>query len=72
MNLETMLPKRRFQQRSRWLWAGAAVVVVLIIAIAVPLGVLLPKRNQPPWSSVIVPLYVYPHDNTTWQPLYDA
>lgn len=72
MNTKDLLPKRRLQRRSRWFWPGVAAAVVIIVAIAVPLGIILPKRNRPPGASIILPLYVYPHNNTTWKPVYDA
>ncbi|KAK3342188.1 spherulin 4-like cell surface protein [Lasiosphaeria hispida] len=65
MNLEKLLPKRGFQRRPMWFWSGVTVVAVIIItAIAVPLGIVLPKRGKPPSASIILPLYIYPHDIT--------
>ncbi|KAM7217683.1 spherulin 4-like cell surface protein [Rhypophila decipiens] len=79
MNLEYLAPtKRRYcwQQRGKRFWGlvAAAVVLLVILAIAVPLAVVLPrnKRQAPPPGSIILPLYIYPHDNTTWSPVYEA
>lgn len=79
MHLEYPVPTKRrhcWQQRGKGFWgfAGAAVVLVLTLAIAVPLAVILPKKKHqaPPPGSVILPLYIYPHVNTTWSPVYEA
>jgi flagellar basal body-associated protein FliL len=47
-------------------------LVVFVLAAVVPMAVLLPKKGKEHKRSVILPLYIYPHDNSTWQPLYDA
>lgn len=52
--------------------AAAAALIVVIIAIAVPLAVILPKKGKGHATSVILPLYIYPKENATWAPLYDA
>ncbi|KAM7186565.1 spherulin 4-like cell surface protein [Naviculisporaceae sp. PSN 640] len=79
MNLEYLVPAKRrhfWEQRGKAFWGlvTAAVVLLLTLAIAVPLAVVLPrkKHNEPPPGSVILPLYIYPHDNTTWSPVYEA
>jgi len=76
MNLESLLPKgRRLKKRSPRFWAWFAAVVaavILLISLAIGLGVGLSKRNRPPPASVILPLYIYPADNSTWKPAYDA
>ncbi|KAH8647894.1 spherulin 4-like cell surface protein [Xylariales sp. PMI_506] len=75
MNLEKTLPTP--WRRSKWLWAiVAAIAVVIIIIIVVPLAVILPKKKNhhesTPAANVIVPLYIYPLNNTTWDPVYTA
>jgi hypothetical protein len=50
---------------------AVAILIAIIIAIVVPLAVLLPKKNHPKHdASVLLPLYIYPKDNSTWAPLY--
>jgi len=76
MNLEHLVPKRRWQAKMGkrfWLFV-AAVVLVVIVATAVPLAILLPRNSDKPpvTGSIMLPLYIYPHDNTTWGPVYEA
>ena len=75
MNLEHLVPKRRRHGKMGkrfWLLLGA-VVLVVTVATAVPLAVLLPKKHdKPPTGSIMLPLYIYPHDNSTWGPVYEA
>jgi hypothetical protein len=71
--LEKFVPQPR--HRSKWFWPViAAILVIVIIAIVVPLAVILPKKNasSPPSTAVIVPLYLYPLNDSSWAPLYDA
>jgi cellulose synthase/poly-beta-1,6-N-acetylglucosamine synthase-like glycosyltransferase len=72
MNLESMLPKR--WHRTKWFRPlVAAVILLILIAIAVPLAVLIPKnRSKPSAATVILPLYIYPLDATSWKPVYNA
>lgn len=87
MNLEKLLPNRRggggsgggahrrLEKRSPRFWAWFAAVVaaiILVVSLAVGLGVGLSKRNRSPPASVMLPLYIYPADNSTWKPAYDA
>ncbi|KAK0737796.1 spherulin 4-like cell surface protein [Schizothecium vesticola] len=77
MNLESLLPegRRRLKKRSPrfWVWFAAVIAaVILLVSLAVGVGVGLSKRNRPPPASVILPLYIYPADNSTWKPAYDA
>lgn len=59
-------------KRPWFIGAVAAVVVIIIIAIAVPLAVLLPKKGHKHNAKVMLPLYIYPKDNSTWGPLYES
>jgi len=72
MDLEKKLPKP--WRRTRWFWAIVIVVaIIIIVAIVVPLAVILPKNHSKiPRGSVIVPLYLYPLNDSSWSPLYDA
>jgi flagellar basal body-associated protein FliL len=54
------------------LWVLIALLVFILAAV-VPMAVLLPRDKKASHkSSVMLPLYIYPHDNSTWQPLYDS
>lgn len=72
------LRRRHFWQRRdrrSWWLGGVAAVLLLTLALAVPLAVVLPKKKDPgppPPASVILPLYIYPNDSTTWSPVYEA
>jgi len=46
-------------------------LTILIIGIVVPFAVILPRREYPK-PDVLFPLYIYPQNNNTWRPLYDA
>lgn len=62
------------QRRCRiWTYVLLALVVFILAAV-VPLAVLLPKKHTAHKSpvSVILPLYVYPLNDSTWQPLHDV
>jgi flagellar basal body-associated protein FliL len=77
MNLEKVTPEGQKGKRSKLFWALiAAAVVAVIIVIVVPLAVLLPRRNQQqertPSANIIIPLYLYPLNETSWKPVYDA
>ena len=59
-------------KRPRYFWILIALIILIIIlAIVVPLAVILPKKKQSK-TTVIVPLYIYPENNSTWAPLYNA
>ncbi|KAK1833937.1 Spherulation-specific family 4-domain-containing protein [Podospora conica] len=78
MNLEGLLPNSgvcRLKKRSPRFWAWFAAVVaavVLVVSLAVGLGVGLSRRNRPPPAGILLPIYIYPADNATWKPAYDA
>jgi hypothetical protein len=61
-------------QRRWWIAIGIAVAIVVILVIVIPLAIILPKRGDDGGkpSSVIFPLYIYPENNSTWGPLYEA
>jgi flagellar basal body-associated protein FliL len=63
---------RRRRRRCILLWILIALLVFILAAV-VPMAVLLPRDKKTSYkSSVMLPLYIYPHDNSTWQPLYDS
>jgi hypothetical protein len=49
----------------------AAVVLVVILAVVIPLAVLLPKKHMFN-TSVLLSLYIYPQNDSSWAPLYQA
>jgi hypothetical protein len=60
-------------KRPWFIGVAIAVLIAIIIAIAVPLAVVLPKKGQGKHhATVILPAYIYPEENSTWAPLYDA
>ncbi|KAF2029229.1 hypothetical protein EK21DRAFT_101299 [Setomelanomma holmii] len=60
-------------KRPWFIAVAVAAVIAIIIAIAVPLAVILPKKHKSkPDTRVLLPLYIYPKENATWAPLYDA
>lgn len=70
---EAAPPKKPLLKRPLFLAIIAAVVIIIIIAIIVPLAVILPKKgHHGQKATILLPLYIYPTDNTTWSPLYDA
>ncbi|TWU71438.1 hypothetical protein ED733_002676 [Metarhizium rileyi] len=73
MNLQHHLPPLR--RHSKWFWLGIVAIVVVVVAIAVPLAVvILPQRNRNdrPATNILIPLYIYPLNESSWSPLYDA
>jgi hypothetical protein len=64
----------RQKQRSRRFWIIVAIaVLVVLIVIIVPTAVILSGRQSSKGlaSSIILPLYIYPMQNS-WEPLYNA
>ncbi|TKX25007.1 hypothetical protein C1H76_2784 [Elsinoe australis] len=63
------------QPRRKWFWPVifAATIIVLVVVI-VPCAVILTRRNKSNGlaSSILFPLYVFPHNSSTWDPLYTA
>jgi ABC-type sugar transport system permease subunit len=72
MNLEKLIPQPLY--RSKWFRLALAIVVVLVlIIIIVPLAIVLPRqKSKKPGASIILPLYIYPVDNSSWVPVHDA
>jgi NADH:ubiquinone oxidoreductase subunit 6 (subunit J) len=72
MNLEEKLPRSR--RRTKWFWPVLAVIAVLILAvIVVPVAIVVPKQSfKSAGASVILPLYIYPIDNSSWGPVHTA
>ncbi|KAF1850682.1 uncharacterized protein K460DRAFT_301972 [Cucurbitaria berberidis CBS 394.84] len=67
------IPQKAVWKRPWFIGIAAAVVIAIIIAIVVPLAVVLPKKGKGKHdATVIVPLYIYPKDNSTWAPLYNS
>lgn len=65
--------KKPLWKRPLVLAVAAAATVAVLIAIIVPLAVLLPKKKGKSNHSVIIlPLYIYPTNSSSWQPLYDS
>lgn len=50
------------------------IIVVIIVVIVVPCAVLIPKHHHTKGekSTILFPLYIYPTDNSTWDPLFAA
>ncbi|CAO2653669.1 Nn.00g030800.m01.CDS01 [Neocucurbitaria sp. VM-36] len=71
-------PEKQAAQKAIWkrpwfIGVASAIVIAVIIAIIVPLAVILPKKGKGKHSAtIILPLYIYPKDNTTWTPLYNS
>lgn len=60
-------------RRSWCLPLSIAAIILIIIAIIVPLAVILPRKGHNGHkSTVILPLYIYPDNSSSWSPLYDA
>jgi len=50
-----------------------ATIIVIIVVIVVPLVVILPERgHKGQKSTVILPLYIFPSNTSSWDPLYEA
>jgi hypothetical protein len=59
-------------KRPWFIAVAVAVLLAIIIAIAVPLAVVLPKKGKKNHdATVMLPLYIYPENNSTWAPLYN-
>ncbi len=73
MEPEGAVPAQRLS-RIEWAWALVlAAVLFIFVALSVPLSILIPKEiSKSPAASVILPLYVYPHDNSTWEAVYEV
>ncbi|KAH8883159.1 spherulin 4-like cell surface protein [Thozetella sp. PMI_491] len=72
MTLAKIVPKR--WRSSKWFFPALAFVTALVlIAIIVPLALVLPRQSsKTPSASVILPLYIYPIDNSSWSPVHQA
>lgn len=64
---------KRFQsgKRRRLLWILGGLLFVIILAIVIPIAIILPKRARST-THILLPLYIYPTNSSSWQPLYDA
>lgn len=69
---DKLTSKKPLWKRPLCLAVAVVAVIAIIIAIAVPLAVILPKKGKSHGTTVVLPLYIYPKDNATWAPLYDA
>lgn len=49
-----------------------AIAVVIIIVIVVPCAVLLTRKHGGEKTNVLFPLYIYPTNDSTWDPLYES
>ncbi|PWY90402.1 hypothetical protein BO94DRAFT_565046 [Aspergillus sclerotioniger CBS 115572] len=59
--------------RRPWCIAIAvAIALVVIIVIVVPCAVILTRKNHGEKTNVLFPLYIWPTNDTTWDPLYDS
>jgi hypothetical protein len=60
--------------RKRWcIGLSMAAIIVIIVVIVVPLVVILPERgHKGQKSTVILPLYIFPSNASSWDPLYEA
>ncbi|RAK95347.1 spherulation-specific family 4 protein [Aspergillus ibericus CBS 121593] len=59
--------------RRPWCIAIAiAIALVVIIVIVVPCAVILTRKNHGKKTNVLFPLYIWPTNDTTWDPLYDS
>ncbi|KAH7068061.1 Spherulation-specific family 4-domain-containing protein [Paraphoma chrysanthemicola] len=71
-------PEKTSAQKPIWkrplfITFAVAAAIAIIIAIVVPLAVILPKKGKSKHNAtVMLPLYIYPQENATWAPLYDA
>lgn len=60
-------------KRKWFIGVATAVIVAIIIAIVVPLAVILPKKGKSKQdATVLLPLYVYPTNTSSWDPLYKS
>jgi hypothetical protein len=66
------LKKTSRKRSKRCIFISIAVAIAVIIAIVIPLAVLIPKRKHHTTASVLLSLYIYPSNSSSWQPLYDA
>ncbi|KAF1999704.1 hypothetical protein P154DRAFT_554565 [Amniculicola lignicola CBS 123094] len=64
-------PTRPFWKRPWIIAIAAAALIVVIVVIAVPLAILLPKSKKH-HSTVLLPLYIYPKTDSSWEPLHKA
>jgi hypothetical protein len=70
---KTSTTQKPIYRRPWFIGVAIAIVVAIVIAIAVPLAVVLPKKGKGKHdASIMLPLYIYPENNATWAPLYNA
>ena len=66
-------PQRAIWRRPWFIGVASAIAIAVVIAIVVPLAVVLPKKGKGEQAAtIILPLYIYPKDNSTWSPLYNS
>ncbi|PYH53309.1 spherulation-specific family 4 protein [Aspergillus niger CBS 101883] len=49
-----------------------AIALVIIIVIVVPCAVILTRKHGGEKTNVLFPLYIYPTNDSTWDPLYES
>ncbi|KAF8859950.1 hypothetical protein BDZ45DRAFT_672879 [Acephala macrosclerotiorum] len=64
----------RNPKRWRFLAIIFIAVAAALVALIVPLAVILPRPKYPKSfkSNVLVPLYIYPENGSSWDPLFDV
>jgi hypothetical protein len=71
-NYQVMQEKSR-STRQRWTYAAFAIAaIIVIVVVVVPCAVLIPRSRKPAAATIMLPLYIYPESNSTWELLYDA
>lgn len=68
---------RMNSSRNRCLWISIPLILIAL-AIALPVVILLPKNarkdnyQSAQTSNILLPLYIYPNGNATWNPLFQV
>jgi hypothetical protein len=72
MQLTSALLQRVRRTERAWKLA-VAVIIFIFVVLVVLVATLIPKKGaKRPAASVILPLYIYPHDNSSWSAAYHA
>lgn len=72
MNLTKHLPQSWHHRKFVW-WILAAATIAIIVVIVVPLAVILPrKHNDFHRTTVVLPLYIYPENESSWDLMFTA
>jgi hypothetical protein len=71
-NYQVMQEKLR-STRKRWTYAAIAIAaIIIVVVVIVPCAILTPRSRKTVVATILLPLYIYPETDSSWEPLYDA